>query len=215
MKVFARHSNRNTGWFFRNRWGLGLLPLATVLAMGASSDRVKTYFWDADLHQPIVVGQGEWVEYSEPYELDDGEGTMTVQARLDGVRELGAEEARGEFDYQMPANSVAVEATLSFRADPDTPLRGCQIQARDQAGTRYAYQLLLVAGGQSTYACVPDESPGPSTLFGKLEMPGPDEPERPAEYTIKRVWVVPEGTGITQVDLWWTPPDYLSFRTAG
>lgn len=97
MRGISRHSNRKLGWFSRNKWGLGLLPLATVLALAASSDRVKPYFWEADLHEPVPVALGEWVSYSEPYILDTGEETMTLRTRLDSVRTLSAAEPPGRW----------------------------------------------------------------------------------------------------------------------
>ena len=214
MNGVARHSNRQLGWLSRNRWGLGLLPLATVLALAASSDRVKTYFWEADLHEPQVVEQGEWVSYSEPYTLETGEKIMSLRARLESVRTLSAEEATGSMNYRMPEKTSAVEVTLAVEADPATPLVGCSMALRDKAGNRYTFQSTQVAGGQPTSVCVPADATGPTTLFGKVEMPEPDEKQRPAKYTVKPVWVIPADADVTEVDLWWEIPHYLAFRAA-
>ncbi|GLY32980.1 hypothetical protein [Kineosporia sp. NBRC 101731] len=209
-----RHSNRETGWLSRNRWGLGLLPLATVCALAASSDRVKPYWWDADLHEPVPAAQGEWLGYSQPYTLDDGEHVMSLRARLDSVHRLSAEEAAGATGYVLPAGAVAVRVTLSVQADPATPLTGCSMALRDADGNRYTYVPTLVADGQPTSPCVPADAPGPNATFGELSMPGPDEQQRPASYTVTPVWVVPAAATFTEADLWWDLPEYIAFRAS-
>lgn len=213
MNGFARHSNRRTGWLSRNRWGLGLMPLATVLALAASSDRVKTYWWEADLHDPVVAEQGEWMEYSQPYELDDGEHVMSLRVRLDSVRTMtDAEVSAGSLGTELPEGTRAVQVTLSVAADPGMPVAGCQGQLRGDDGTRYAYQQSLVGEIEAGSVCVPVSTPGPLTTFGKLEMPGPDEEPRPPEYSVKRAWVIPKDAVVNQFDLWWETPEYIAFR---
>jgi hypothetical protein len=212
MTGLGRHFNGQVGWLARNRWGLGLLPLALVLAMGASSDRVKTYFWDSDLHEPLVTAQGEWRSYSEPYTLDDGEHTMSLKARLDSVAPLTAQQAAGPYSYELPDGTTAVQVELSIQADPGTPLTGCSMALRDGDGNQYTYQATDVAGGQPTSSCVPADTPGPNTALGQLSEPDPDQKPRPAQYTVKPIWVIPAGVKITEVDLWWTIPKYVAFR---
>ncbi len=213
MTALGRHFNGRVGWLARNRWGLGLLPLALVLALAASSDRVKTYFWDSDLHEPLVTAQGAWRPYSEPYTLDDGEHTMSLKARLDAVGPLTAQQAAGPYSYVLPSGTAAVQVELSVQADPNTPLTGCQMALRDADGNQYTYEATDVAGGQPTSSCVPADTPGPNASLGQLSEPDPDQKPRPAQYTVKPIWVIPAGVRITEVDLWWTIPKYLAFRT--
>ncbi|GAB3264046.1 hypothetical protein [Kineosporia babensis] len=212
MNVFARHSNRSTGWLSRNRWGLGLLPLAVVLALAASSDRVKPYWWDSDLHEPQPAVQGEWFSHSEPYELKTGEQTMSLRLRLDSVRTMSEQELADPLGEELPPGTKAVEVTMSFEADPGTPLGGCQAMVRDQDGTQYTYQQDRVGAVEAGSPCTPVGAGGPSVLFGELEMPGPDDKERPEKYSVKRAWVLPEKAVVTEVDLWWTVPQYIAFR---
>ena len=214
MNGLSRHSTRRMGWLFRNRWGLGLLPLATVLALVTSSDRVKTYFWDSDLHEPLITAQGEWRDYSEPYTLDDGTHTMALRARLDSVRTLTDEQAAGPAGYRLPEGTAAVQVELSVTADPNTPLTGCSMALRDRDGNQYTYLATEVGGGQPTSSCVPAGTPGPNAALGKLSEPFPDEKPRPKQYTVKPVWVIPDDVTVTEVDLWWTIPQYISFRAA-
>ncbi len=217
MNVFARHSNRRAGWFWRNRWGLGLLPLATVAALAASSDRVKTYWWEADLHDRLAATQGEWFAFSQPYQLDTGEEVMSLRVRLDSIRTMSAQEVAGTQSYtptELPAGSRAVEVAMSFEVDPATPVGGCAAALRGQDGTRYDYMFTIVGDGEAGSVCAPVETPGPDVSLGKLEMPGPDQQPRPQAYTVKRAYVIPEDAVITEVDLWWGPPRYIAFRAA-
>ncbi|GAB6898197.1 hypothetical protein [Kineosporia succinea] len=214
MSRSIRHLDRELGWLTRNRWGLGVLPIALLCALAASSDRVKTYWWDSELHEARPAAQGEWFAYSQPYELTDGEHTMSLKARLDAVEPLSAAEATGSMDYQLPDGAVAVRVTLSVRADPATSLTGCSMALRDDAGNRYSYVATLAAGGQPTSPCVPADSPGPVVLMKELRMPAADEQPRPASYTVTPVWVVPASAKLTEVDLWWEMPEYIAFRTA-
>ncbi|MBT0770864.1 hypothetical protein KIH74_18115 [Kineosporia sp. J2-2] len=210
--VLMRHSNRRTGWLSRNRWGLGLLPLAAVLALGASSDRVKTYYWDADLHQPTVARKGVWLDYAEPYTDSTGDNVRKVSLKLDSVRRLSAQEATGSLSYEMPEGTAAVEVTFSVESDPQTPLFGCQAALRDTAGNRYFYLVTNVAGGQDIPVCTPRDAPGPYDLLGKRAEPMDGESPRPASYTVTRVWVVPADAEYTELDLWWDTPRYVAFR---
>ena len=117
----VRHARHTPTWLRRNRWGLLALPFALVASLAASSDRVKLYFWDEDLHQPHRAVQGAWLDFRDTYSDSNGEHPMQVKVQLEGVREAtGLWQSTSPLD--LPAGTQAVEVELSLEADPRLPL---------------------------------------------------------------------------------------------
>ena len=194
-------------WSRRNRWALIALVPALALALLASSDRVSTYYWSADLRDARHADQDEWLEHRDRVPDMSGERPIDVAVRLDGVtRTDTAWESISELVLPPGARAVRVELTL--RADPGEPVRGCALAVRDADGTRYDYDWAAAGGGQPSSPCVPPEAPGPWPDMEGLES-SPDELPRPAEWSVAPVVVVPDGVEITEVLLWWAPPTYL------
>ena len=193
-------------WWRRNRWALLALLPALALALLASSDRVSAYYWTADLHDARQAAQGEWVEHRDGVPVPGGEQAITVAVRLDGVSDTdrGWESSS---PLSLPPGAHAVRVDLTLRADPDEPVRTCQLAVRDADGTRYDYAWDAAGGTQPSSPCVPPDSPGPwPERTGATDA---EEPARAGEWSVAPVVVVPDRVEITEVLLWWAPPTYL------
>jgi hypothetical protein len=197
-----------SGWWRRNRWALAALPVALVLALVGSGDRLRTLWWEQDLRRPSVAAPGETVEFHQ--RIRDGVGgTMPVDVRvsLDGV---GDATTLPE-DMVLPAGTRAVRVDLSLTADPDLVLLGCSLAVRDASGTRYDYVANAWGARQGLAPCVPMDAPGPWPSLGDLDdtITHEDTPPRPGTWTVSPVVVVPDGADITEVVLWWQKPQYV------
>lgn len=194
-------------WWQRNRWALVALLPALALALVASSDRVSTYYWSADLHDARQGAQGAWLEHRDRVNDVSGERPITLGVRLDGVHgtDTGWESIA---PLTLPPGTRAVRVDLTLRADPDEPLRTCLLAVRDAAGTRYDYDGAAAGGTQPASPCVPPEAPGPFPEMLWLAT-DPDEAPRPREWRVAPVLIVPDDVEVTEVLLWWAPPTYL------
>lgn len=193
-------------WWRRNRWALIALLPALALALLASSDRVSAYYWTADLHDARHGAQGEWLEHRDGVPVPAGERPISLAVRLDGVSgtDAGWESSS---DLTLPPGAHAVRVDLTLRADPDEPVRTCQLAVRDAEGTRYDYTWDAAGGTQPSSPCVPPDAPGPwPERTGATDT---EEAARPGEWSVAPVVVVPDGVEITEVLLWWAPPTYL------
>ena len=200
-------------WRTRNRWAAVGLPVALLAALGASSDRVTDYFWTADLRQPQHADAGEWLDFSDSYTDDDGEHPLDVRLRLGSVRPTttGWGGEGGDVDLDVPDGSVALAVTLQVEADPDLPLSGCMLALRGDDGTRYGYLPSFGDAYMPGSPCVPPDSPGPFPSVGEFDdILNDDRVARPASWTVEPVVVVPRGTEITDVLIWWERPAYAS-----
>ena len=194
-------------WWQRNRWALVALLPALALALVASSDRVSTYYWSADLHDARPGARGAWLEHRDRVNEVSGERAITLGVRLDGVHRTDAG-WESIVPLSLPPGTRAVRVDLTLRADPDEPMRTCQLAVRDADGTRYDYDWAAAGGSQPVSPCVPPEAPGP---FPEMQgiAPDPEELERPPEWRVAPVLIVPQDVEITEVLLWWAPPTYL------
>ena len=200
----------NTTWRTRNRWALAGLPVALLAALGASSDRVTAYFWQADLRQPQHADAGEWLDFSSTYSDDDGDHPLDVRLRLGSVRPATTGFGSSE-PLDVPDGSVALAVTLHVEADPDLPLLGCMLALRGDDGTRYGYLPSFGGAFMPGSPCVPPDSPGPYPVVGDFDdVLNDDRVARPASWTVEPVVVVPRGTEISDVLIWWEMPAYAS-----
>lgn len=198
-------------WWARNRWGVVGLPVALVAALLASSDRVATYWWEPGLQQPQTAEEDFWLDYRDTVEDAEGEHPLEVRIRLDSLSPVTA--GWGDAgELVLPDGARAVAVGLSFEADPSMLLSGCSLALRDEDGNRYDY--LSGAGGvyQPYSPCVPPGSPGPLPSLGELGDgdSGSDLPDRPREWSVAPVVVLPRGVEITEVLLWWQKPAYAT-----
>jgi hypothetical protein len=210
-----RHAMYRPGWARRNLWGLLALPLAVVAALSASSDRVQLYFWEEGLRQPTSGRAGQWVSYQETYTDSEGEHQRALRVRLDSVTATTLP-WQSRSPLSLPPGTKALAVTLSLQADPALPLTVCNLALRDAAGNRYEYLRTFGGADQPVSPCVPPEAPGPSVQMGELGGGlDPDEPPRPASWTVSPVIVVPAGVTVTEVALWWQRPGYVALAVSG
>jgi hypothetical protein len=209
-----RHALRAPGWRLRNRWGLLLLPLATVAALAASSDRVLLYFWEEGLHRPTTGPAQQWVSFHDSYNDSNGDHQRNVRVRLDSVRPVTTL-WQSSTPADLPPASTALAVTLSLQADSELPLTPCHLALRDADGNRYDY-LPNAGGDQPISPCVPPDAPGPNAALGDFDTaPDPDARPRPAGWTVSPVIVLPAGVRVTEVDLWWEMPNYVALTNSG
>jgi hypothetical protein len=198
-----------SGWWRRNRWALVALPLALLLVLAASADRVRTLWWEQGLHRPTVGAPGETVSFDQ--RVRDGLGgtsRIAVQVRLDGVHEP----ATLPRDLVVPDGARAVQVDLTLAADPDLVLAGCSLAVRDAAGTRYDYVSIAWGAYQPVSPCVPEDAPGPMPSLGDLDdedQAADPGPPRPATWTVSPVVVLPADVEPTDVVLWWQLPQHV------
>ena len=198
------------GWRRRNRWAAVGLPLALLAALGASSDRVGDYFWTTDLRQAQHADAGEWLDFSGTYADADGRHPLDVRLKIESVRPSTTAWGATE-PLDLPDGSVALTVTLRVEADPGLPLSGCTLALRGDDGTKYGYLPYFADAFQPGSACVPPDTPGPLPSLGDADDHlSDDSVARPASWTVEPVVVVPRGTRITDVLIWWQTPAYAS-----
>ena len=201
-------AEHGTGWWRRNRWALVALPVALVLTLVASGDRVRILWWEQDLRAPITVDAGATGELHQRV-YDGVGGTMPIDVRvhLDGVGDATTLPR----DMELPDGTRAVRVDLTLSADPDIVLAGCELAVRDAAGTRYEYEANAWGAFQAVVPCVPEDTPGPAPSLGDLDdvLSERESPPRPATWSVSPVIVLPDDVEVTEVVLWWQKPQYL------
>lgn len=202
-----------TGWWRRNRWALVALPLALVLTLAASADRVRSLWWEQGLHRPTAGAPGETVTFHQT--VRDGVGgtrPVDVEVRLDGV----VDATTLPRDLVVPDGARAVQVDLTLWSDPGTILQGCSLAVRDADGTRYDYRALAWGAFQPVSPCVPQDTPGPAPSLGTFDDgptdggPTPDAAApRPPTWSVSPVVVVPADVEVADVVLWWQLPQHV------
>jgi hypothetical protein len=202
------------GWWRRNRWALAALPVALVLTLVASGDRIRTLWWEQDLRVSTAVDAGATGEFHQRvYDGLGGTLPIDVQVRVDSVGDATTLPS----DMALPDGTRAVQVDLTLSADPDRVLTGCLLAVRDAAGTRYDYVWNAWGANQAVVPCVPEDAPGPRPSLGDLDdaLSDSDSPPRPASWSVSPVIVLPEDVEITDVVLWWQKPQYLLLEVPG
>lgn len=199
------------GWWRRNRWALAALPVVLVLTVVAAGDRVRTLWWEQDLHAPVAVDAGATGELHQRV-YDGVGGTMPIDVRvhLDGVGDATTLPR----DMELPDGTRAVRVDLTLSADPDIVLAGCELAVRDAAGTRYEYEANAWGAFQAVVPCVPEDTPGPAPSLGDLDdvLSERESAPRPATWSVSPVIVLPDDVEVTEVVLWWQKPQYLQLE---
>ena len=194
-------------WLRRNWWGLAALPVTLALAVVANSQRIQDYWWDTDLRTAGASGQqGDWVTWSDSFTDALGEGVRTFSVRVTAVETTDTE------PVVLPADVTAVRVTMDFSAASDQVLFACKLALLDADGNRYTYRPLVGGVMQSLFPCLPEQTgPQPSITAGEPRVALFGD-QRPPEWTTEPVLMVPRGTELTKVLLWWEEPDYLEVQ---
>ncbi|WP_129784241.1 hypothetical protein [Promicromonospora panici] len=193
-------------WGRRNAVWLVLLPIAIVVAAGASSFRVWAFWWPVGLHQEVDrVALGEPAHLAgEYYDMgfdvpERAETTVLreVDATVTSVEQVDALPAPSYGDpVAVPEGSVVYEVQVHFVAEPQTDLSGCQIALVAEDGTRYG-ESTTDALGSSNRCSTPDAEGFVS--------------EQP-EWDVTSFVLADPDAEITQVRLAFGGPEYVTFE---
>lgn len=199
------------GWWRRNRYGLFALPVVFALAVAANGIRLDDYWWDTGLRSATSGSQGEFVSYQQEYRDALGQTSRTLKVRVDGVREVAELPKEYGDPIPVPTGMRALQVDLSFEADPQQSVYGCQLALRDTQDTRYEFTANLATLSQDHPSpCHSLDHPGPKppVFAGEARGTRPGE-ERPSTWTTAPIVFVPKDATITQVLMWWEKPEYL------
>lgn len=203
-----------SSWWRRNRWALAALPFALVLALAGNASRVDSSWWARDLHAPTVGVQGEFVRFHQEYVDAVGTDSRTLEVRLDSTEDLTEIPREYSDPIEIPDGFRGVRVDLSFKADPDQSVYACQLALRGANGDRYVFDPDMVGVAQVELApCHTFGQPGPKPALFKGGTRGVIEgEERPPEWEMHPVVLVPEGAEVTDVLIWWEMPDHLRLK---
>jgi hypothetical protein len=201
-------------WWRRNRWALAALPLVLLLAAGAGSYRIWSFWSPYELTEPVEGRSGEPVRFT--HTLEDAEGSYTVDLTVtaaDPVVDDHFTDGDGLMHYFPRDEGSRVWRTdLTVSADPGTPLTGCQVRLVDIAGRATLYRTSPLGGeavfGLPSSPCVPAATPGPSPDFGFV-VETSDAP-RPQTYTVPVYVRTAQDFVPARVDIWWETPRHLA-----
>ena len=199
-------------WARSNRWWLVALPVAVLLAVAASSYRVRTFWYEQGFHHRAATAKpGAYLRVVEGFEDGVGKTTRTFRVRVTGLTELttvpdGVEPA----GKPTPKGATAYRVDLELTADPDQDLNACRVVLVDENGRKYGGSDTDLLG--QVNLCVPDETPGPRTPLLKGDERGrlaEGQDPRPESWSIGPVVLVRKGADIRSVQISFTPPDYV------
>lgn len=202
-------------WWRRNRWALVVLPLVLPVALVASSDLVKPYWFEKGFHDG-TVSTTDTVRLVNDY--DDGHLRYrgTGRVKLTGWSsfsraELSAGEPELASSVRLPDGTRAWGLGLQFRAKPTQVLWGCNIGVVGDDGRLYPFDNGSVQSSivpTNIYGCDPDDAPGPSPKLGSTKLSYPATP-RPATWKKYAFGVLPLGVKPRSVRIWWNLPRYF------
>lgn len=192
-------------WWQANRWWLLVLPLVTVLMVGASSYRIEEFWWQRGQHHEVAtVAPGEFGSVNFDSSLSGH--TRTFKVRLAG--ELTRSEELPDLyaidNDALPEGMVVGEVSLDFEADPDQSLRGCEVSFVGSDGVVYGAASDPLSQG---FLCVPEDTPGPYT-----DDTPTDTPERPTTWSTTAQGLIPADAEITEIRVWWNYPEYVTLQ---
>lgn len=194
---------RRKGWWRRNAVWLVLLPVAIVVAAGASSFRVWAFWWPDGLHHEVDhVAAGESAHLEDEYVdlLGDPEQADTTVKRAIDATVTSVEQVDqlpppvyGE-PVAIPEGSVVYEVRMHFAAELQTDVSGCRIILVAADGTRYGESTTNLLG--NFYPCA---APGAESNIS-------DQPE----WDVESYVLVDPDAEITQVRLAFGGPAYAT-----
>ncbi|MCP2264912.1 hypothetical protein ACFQHV_10535 [Promicromonospora thailandica] len=196
------------GWWRRNVVWLVLLPVAVVVAAGASSFRVWAFWWPTGLHHEVDrVTQGGVAHYAGEY-YDLGL-SLPERANTDVLREVDMTVTNVEQVATLPApqfgdpvevpdGSVAYQVQLQLAAEPQTDLSGCQIVLVADDGTRYGEDTSDLLLG-SVYRCLPPDAEDSLSVQPSWDVTSYVLVD--ADATITQVWLAFGGPEYVRTDL--------------
>lgn len=195
-------------WWRRNRRWLLALPLALVVAVGSSAQWVQTLWYEDGLHHRIATSEpGEYVGVTDDYEDALGRTSRSLEVRWSDSGTWPVFSESGELRAAPPGLEVRY-VQLDLKADPEVALSSCQVLVEDTDGRRYGPPDV----GSQYGGCVPAETPGPSmpiTTDQERGVLSEGEEPRPAEWTVRPRFLLPEGAEIRRVLIWWEQPEYV------
>ncbi|WP_125773762.1 hypothetical protein [Antribacter gilvus] len=193
------------GWWRRNAVWLVLLPVALVVAAGASSFRIWAFWWPNGLHHEIQhVGAGETARHSEEYydvgfQVPERANTWVQRDVEVEVLSVTRVDELPEPDYgdpvPVPDGAVPYLVSLRLAAVPRTDLALCTIVLLGDDGARYGEKSPDVLG--SSNRCLPPDADDPLST----------EPE----WSITSPILVDEDAVITEVRFGFGGPGYVTF----
>ena len=191
-------------WWHRNRFVLALIiPLAAV-AVAASSYRLTTFYLDV-YPTRITVAPGTSHRFVQDWTFDKDTYHRAVDITL-----TKAEPVTEVDGTTAPTGARLWRVEFQLAASPDTQLRYCTIELLDADGVRYGTRAgKLGVNPPLTSHCVPDDTPGPSLMLGKL-VPG--EGIRSSTWPATALIAVPADHRPELVRIYWDTPEGVAFK---
>lgn len=198
-------------WWKRNLIWLLALPVLLTVAMVAASQRYVNIYLPWEPNAPIHAKE-DVVELRQRYEYMD----ETVRREVD-IRFLGVEQV-ADHEGQRPAPGATMwKVAVEFRAEPDAVLGHCDAALMsDGVSHGFGGGKVLVDPDSFTMpalrpSCEPLDTPGPQFEVYSTEVAHPEVP-RPERWQREFAFVLPEGKQPDEFRVWWTPPEYASFK---
>ena len=198
-----------------SRWWIAAVPVAIALMLVASGYRVKTFWFDSGQHRELASADaGQWASATEDYSDAHGDTTRTYAVRLAGMGDATSTVTDNVGDeIPLPEGMVARTVDLEFEAEADQALNGCTLTLVDDQGRRFELGGTTSRLTISPYACVPEETPGPSLAVLKSDVRGatPDDTDpRPQRWTVSPRIVVPQDATFVELRVSFEHPDYVT-----
>lgn len=194
-------------WWRRNRWALLAFPVVLLLALAASSDLVKPYWYDKGFHHGTVskTATAHVVNhYDDGHLTYTGRGTVTVTGWSSFSRKELAGRGSAASSVQLPPHTRAWGFGLRFRAKPSQVLWGCHYGVVGNDGRFYPLNGVTAPMAPSNiYGCDPDDSPGPQPAVGKPKLEQPASP-RPGTWRKYAFGTVPDDVTPVRLRIWWS-----------
>jgi hypothetical protein len=194
------------------------IPLALVLALGASSQRLVDRWWPTFPNERLSSASDGSVRLSDT--LDDAKGrhprVVTMKyVSLERVRDYQEADGAKTLSAQVPAGQAMWRLTIHFTADPQTVLGACVVQVRDAGGRQYSPGVGDAVDGVSEFtSCTPPGASGPMASLAADEAAQELDP-RPPEYDRRYHLLMPVDVQPDNVRVWFDTPRYAEFDVTG
>lgn len=188
-----------TGWWKRNRVGLIVLIPLILLAVAANSFRLVEIYLPWMIDRAIRVNEvqipAERIRIDVPEEFDLSQTAIITPLQATPVAELA--DQYGTVVTPAPGAKLWT-VDIQVNADPSFMLLDCRVSVLDEEGTEYETGLAQLDGDTATNSftinlCVEYLQAGPTADLEGNYIPADEGSERPEEYTIQRVFTIPDG----------------------